>query len=160
MRGEHDHITAPEAVRSWTHVAGGRVDHVEFPRAGHTLAKECPLLVAGRLDAFTLPDFADELPAYQTYRAAYRFLRHYSVAKGRVPPARGLELPSVALRRQSSPVLGTHQVPRDFQPDGSLLKAIRHSETVTPQSVMVKRMRFGNWAWRVGSRDGNSIRSP
>lgn len=161
MRGEHDHITAPEAVRSWKRVAGGRVDHKEFPRAGHMLAKECPLLLAGYLDNFLLPDFEDELRAYQTYRAAYRFLRHTSIAKGgQKKMAKEFELPTVAFRRQSSPVLGTHQVPKDFQPEVSLARAIGHSETITPQSIRVKLMRFGNWAWRVGSTEGNPMRSP
>jgi len=151
LRGERDVITAPDAVRSWERVAGGRVDHKEFPRAGHMLAKECPLLLASHLDSLALPDFEQDLGSFKTYRAAYRLLRHLNG---------GGSLAEPRFERLTSPVLGAHQIPEDLDPGDLSLDALSLSETLTPQSKSVKSMRRGNMLWRLGGSLGNPLRCP
>mmetsp|Transcript_118028 Transcript_118028/g.378332 ORF Transcript_118028/g.378332 Transcript_118028/m.378332 type:complete len:1518 (+) Transcript_118028:176-4729(+) len=152
--GTNDRIVTPKLLRTWSHVAKGRIEHTVIPRAGHRIAQECPRAVAEVLRIHSLPSFADELGAFRSYIAAYRLLRRRDQAGA------ASKLKQGTLCRQplvSSPTLGASNVPPDFcLTDLSLnLQAVGLSPTtLTPQSKQVIVMRHGNVNWRSGEACG------
>lgn len=162
MRGELDCITAATAMRSWKQVAGGRLEHKEFPGAGHMVAHECPSQVAQFIFQASLPDFSSELRAYDKFRAAYRVLRsgklsNLSKKKDAVPSPR-----LAAQTLPVSPTLGAQPVPEDLGAqvlDFSMLDLIM-APAMTPPTKQVKIMRAGNMQWRKGGHKGNVVKLP
>jgi len=47
--GANDRIATPQVLKTWKHVAKGRIEHTVIPRAGHRIAQECPDEIANML---------------------------------------------------------------------------------------------------------------
>ncbi|CAE8684681.1 unnamed protein product [Polarella glacialis] len=153
MRGGLDRITAPGAMKTWSKVAGGRVEHKEFQHAGHMVASECPALVARYISQATMPDFSDELDAFNTFRAAYRLQR------SRTKLHEASRMPKFKEFVGCTPVLGATAVPQDMDMivDFSLLDGLN---CISPPTKQMKEMRVGNMEWRKGGYTGNTANLP
>jgi len=153
MRGQRDCITTSQAMQSWLRVAGNRLEHKEFPDAGHMISTECPDTVARHIFQASLYDMSDELSAFKTFRASYRLLRASSLKK----TAQNQALP----KSVGSPTMGAQAVPQDLNAflDFGELDAVL-TDQITPPTKQVKMMRLGNMEWRKGGYKGNDVNLP
>eukprot|EP00928_Gymnodinium_smaydae_P031690 TRINITY_DN2317_c0_g2_i1.p1 TRINITY_DN2317_c0_g2~~TRINITY_DN2317_c0_g2_i1.p1 ORF type:complete len:792 (-),score=131.61 TRINITY_DN2317_c0_g2_i1:447-2738(-) len=150
--GARDSIATPCALKTWTQVAKGRIQHSVIPNTGHRIAQESPNAVAYIIHINSLPSFADEIIGFQSYRAAYSKMRQKDQAGAKQALKQGTLFKHSLI---SSPVLGAHSVPADGYPSELELPGLDGSPILTPQSKQVLVMRHGNAEWRVGNAGGN-----
>jgi len=160
LRGSKDQITAGGAMESWKLVAGGRVEHRILQGVGHMIAKEAPHRVAKIVENRFLPDFTEHLNEYRGFRAAYERQRRNPAGRHTAHHHGGKA--KAAFHNYFTPVLGATGVPKDA--DHSALDfnldALEGSETLTPSTMEMRKMRFGNAQWRLGQAKGNPLRNP
>lgn len=159
FRGGNDLVTSPNAIKSWTRVAGSRYEHKEFGEFGHMLARECPNLLAEFFEEYATPDFTHELKHFQTFRTAYRLMRSSSFSGH----AKEIKKSMRALR-VCSPTNGASALPMDLENLEDLELVVSDLEllveAITPPTKEMKAMRLGNLTWRKGKSTGNAVRLP
>jgi len=144
LRGDGDHVTTLDVMKTWTDVAGGRLEHREFKNSGHMLARDVPLQLARHLATVSLPEFTDSLGPLVAYRKAYHM-------RGKL--SKNPTFPKIL----GSPVLGYNRLVTSIEEPQPLDLDSQGYKSITPQSQKIKIMRSSNKEWRSRAYGGCKI---
>jgi len=144
LRGEHDHITDMNAMKSWSLVSSSRLTSQLITGVGHMIVRDAPRRIAMAIEHHLRPDFSHQLSQEHS-----EVRQQYQSARMGLPFA--------------SPVLGTVRCSFKKQDEFDLdlaMTLLEGSEQVTPQTRKMKEFRAGNANWRLQNSSGNPMRNP